>query len=191
MKSLPTFAIALLVAAGALSEAQGASATPAPQPSVEATSVQPTSAPPSEAPPAAPQVIPSPPQEAPPQAAVTQLQPPSPAAGQWVYTTQYGWVWMAYGAGYTSAPAGANGVPYAYVYYPSAGWTWLAAPWVLGFGPSPYFGVYGPARFGWYRPGFYGVGLRPGFGYRPYAGYHVGAFAGRGFHAAGRGFGRR
>ena len=77
---------------------------------------------------------------------------PAPASGQWVYTSQYGWVWMPYGAGYTYLPAGAY--PDMYVYFPVYGWRWVVAPWVWGIGPRPYFGVYGWARFGWYGHGF-------------------------------------
>jgi hypothetical protein len=77
---------------------------------------------------------------------------PGPASGQWVYTSQYGWVWMPYGSAYTYAPAGAY--PDMYVYFPSYGWRWVVAPWVWGIGPRPYFGVYGWARYGWYGHGF-------------------------------------
>ena len=196
MKTLPTLSLALLLVGTAVSSAHAAAATPAVQPALDATVAQPSSAPPNDAPPPAPQMVPAPPQQAPAQATTGQVQPPAASAGQWVFTTQYGWLWMGYGAQYASA---SGGVPYAYVYYPSTGWTWLAAPWVSGFGPRPYFGVYGAARFGWYRPGFYGPGYRAGFGYRPlYGGYHAaagfhGPVAGRGFHGgfAGRGFGRR
>src|ERR1700737_4895159 len=34
----------------------------------------------------------------------TQPQQPGPS-GQWVYTDQYGWVWMPYGAQYVYEPA--------------------------------------------------------------------------------------
>jgi hypothetical protein len=77
---------------------------------------------------------------------------PAPATGQWVYTAQYGWVWMPYGAAYTYLPAGAY--PDMYLYVPAYGWRWVVAPWVWGIGPSPYFGVYGWARFPWYGHGF-------------------------------------
>jgi len=80
-----------------------------------------------------------------------QMAPASPA-GQWVYTAQYGWVWMPYGSAYTYLPAGAY--PDMYVFFPAYGWRWVAAPWVWGVGPRPWFGVYGFARFGWYGRGF-------------------------------------
>jgi len=76
-------------------------------------------------------------------------------AGQWVYTQQYGWVWMPYGDEYTSVPPDGYGEPYEYVYYTAYGWTWVDAPWVWGIGPWPYFGVYGPSLFGWYGHGWW------------------------------------
>ena len=88
-----------------------------------------------------------------PPPAVAQVAPPvapsaaAPWAGQWVYTSQYGWVWMPYGSGYTVATAGDE--PEMYLYAPAFGWRWVVAPWVWGLGPRPYFGVFGWARFGW------------------------------------------
>ncbi len=131
-------------------------------------------APPSELPPAPPSEMPAAPQvEAPAQSGA-----PVPP-GQWVYTQQYGWVWMPYADAYTSVPANGSGEPYAYVYYPAySTWTWIAAPWVWGIGPWPVFGVYGPARFAWYGHGWWrypshwhyapsrawgGSGFRPGY----------------------------
>jgi hypothetical protein len=84
-----------------------------------------------------------------------QVRGPTTPAGQWIYTDQYGWIWMPYSDGYTYVPPDGYGEPYAYVYYPLYGWTWLAAPWVWGFGPWPYFGYYGPARFAWYGHGWW------------------------------------
>lgn len=95
---------------------------------------------------------PPPPSVTPP-APPVQVQAPvqtPPPRGQWVYTQQYGWIWMPYADNYTYVPADGYGAPYAYVYYPTYGWTWLVAPWIWGYGPWPYFGVYGPASFGWY-----------------------------------------
>jgi hypothetical protein len=87
-------------------------------------------------------------------------------AGQWVYTNQYGWVWMPYGADYTYV-AGANAA-YSYAYYPRFGWRWIAAPWVLGVGPTPNWGRPGPVHFAWYgRPAFHGYASRPVYG-RPF-----------------------
>jgi hypothetical protein len=56
---------------------------------------------------------------------------------------------MPYADAYTYVPPGA-GDPYMYVYYPAVGWTWLVAPWVWGWGPRPYFGIYAPWRFTWF-----------------------------------------
>ena len=41
-----------------------------------------------------------------------------------------------------------------YVYYPAVGWCWVVAPWLWGFGPMPFFGIYGPWHFGWYGHGY-------------------------------------
>jgi hypothetical protein len=55
---------------------------------------------------------------------------------------------MPYGDQYTYEGTAYDASPYAYVYYPSYGWTWLAAPWIWGWGAYPYFGVHGPLGFG-------------------------------------------
>ncbi len=70
--------------------------------------------------------------------------------GQWVYTAQYGWVWMPYASAYTYVPPDGYGEPYMYVYHPYYGWNWLGAPWVWGWGPWPVFGVAGPGFYAWY-----------------------------------------
>jgi hypothetical protein len=84
-----------------------------------------------------------------------EAQPVGPQqaeSGQWVYTGQYGWVWMPYDSADTYVPT--NGAPpEMYVYYPSAGWVWIAAPWVWGLGPRPYF-VFSTARYVWWGRGF-------------------------------------
>src|SRR5664279_4533883 len=119
--------------------------------------VQPSEAAPVQLPPPPPQQPPTPPaqtyQQAPqqqPYAPQAQVQVQDPG-GQWVYTTQYGWIWMPYGNQYTYEGTATDTQPYAYAYYPSYGWTWLAAPWVWGWGAYPYFGVLGPSHYGWYR----------------------------------------
>ncbi len=84
--------------------------------------------------------------------------------GQWVYTQQYGWIWMPYGDAYSYVPPDA-GEPYEYVYYPSYGWTWVVAPWIWGYGPWPYFGAFGPAHFAWYGFGYWRTPWR--WHYRP------------------------
>ncbi len=111
---------------------------------------------------------------------------PAPPAGQWVYTTQYGWVWLPYAQNYTYVNPAAD-TAYMYVYYPAYGWSWVASPWVLGIGPVPYWGVHGRVGFVWYsHPWFHAYGYyhhgvyAPGYhAYRP--GYHGG------YHGGGHG----
>ena len=105
--------------------------------------------------------------------------------GQWTYTQQYGWLWMPYDQRYTQVIDDAA-TAYEYVYYPAFGWSWVIAPWVLGFGVAPYWGALGPAHFAWYAHPWFRVGtahLRPSWG--------PGFAAHGGFgHGAGRGGGR-
>jgi hypothetical protein len=117
------------------------------------------SAPPAEAPPAPPSRTPP----APPAQAQAQGSPAP--AGQWVYTQQYGWVWMPYGDAYTYAPPDGYGEPYMYVYVPVTGWAWVGAPWVWGWGPWPFFGFIGPRHFAWYGHGWWRYPWR--WHYRP------------------------
>src|SRR5512143_507936 len=79
-------------------ESQAAPAQPPP-------SAEPGAPPPSQAP--------SPPFADEPRTAPLAQAP----AGQWIYTQQYGWVWMPYGDDYTYVPPDGYGEPYAYVYY--------------------------------------------------------------------------
>ncbi len=164
--------------------------------------VQPTSPTPTETPPPPADQPPPPQAEAQAQALQPtdlQVQQEPPSTGQWTYTAQYGWVWMPYGAQYTYEPSIEGGNPYAYVYYPVYGWTWVIAPWVWGWGSVPFYGHFGPWRFAWYRgptfrhPGWgYGIrrgwgvpahGIyRGGYGYRPGYGGHVGTGYRGGFH---------
>jgi hypothetical protein len=148
--------------------------------------VQPSTPAPTQAPPP-----PSGPIQAPPAHAEAPAQPPVP--GQWVYTDQYGWIWMPYGDKYTHVVPG-NEPPDMYVYEPSYGWCWVAAPWIWGWGPLPFFGVIGPVHFGWWGNGYghwYGFsgryrtwgrtgwGGRSGWGGRPGWGGRSGAWEGR------------
>ena len=141
------FATVLLLAigtAGAL--AQPAANPPPPSDAVDGepgadTNAQPSLPPPAENVPAPPPRPPAPPPQD-KQPAVT---------GQWMYTTQYGWVWIPYDARYTFEPDSAAAYPYQYAYRVNLGWRWLAAPWVWGWGPHPYFGYWGPWHFHWYR----------------------------------------
>lgn len=117
------------------------------------TLVQPTIPPPAEAPPAPPlHPPPRPRNEAEHRAQTPGLADPGATAdGQWVCTSQYGWVFMPYGAQYAYDSAEVDRYPYSYVYYPGFGWVWVAAPWVWGEGPYPYFGGSGPWHFLWYQ----------------------------------------
>jgi hypothetical protein len=122
--------------------AMGASAMADPPDNAQAQAQsQPRGAPPTAQPAPPPTDLPPPPQQAQPA--------PQESTGQWVHTDQYGWLWMPYGDNYVYAPADGSGYPYAYVYEPALGWTWLVAPWIWGWGPRPFFGIYGPGRFHW------------------------------------------
>jgi len=102
-----------------------------PQPSAPA---QPQAAPPQEVAPPEAEPAPTPP---PPQAVAPSTTPPSSwvysyPTGQWVYTSDRGWVWVPAGATTTVV----EGVPYAFLYTPIFGWTWYVSPW--GWGPYRY-----------------------------------------------------
>jgi hypothetical protein len=93
-------------------------------------------------------------------------------AGQWVFTSQYGWVWMPHGNSFTFLPS--NGAPpNMFVFYPAVGWSWVVAPWVWGWGTMPWFGFAGWGGYPWYGSGF---GRWHGFA-RPFA--HAGWNSGR------------
>jgi hypothetical protein len=132
---LAVLAVSTLAAAAPMAAHAGDPAAPADQ------AAQPTPPPP-----------PPPPEQ--PIAVVPESATPStpgPAAyGQWVFTSQYGWVFMPWSDRYTSLPPDDYGDPYQYLYEPTVGWTWVVAPWIWGWGPWPYFGPWGPARFGWW-----------------------------------------
>ncbi|HEY6098872.1 MAG TPA: hypothetical protein VIW03_05555 [Anaeromyxobacter sp.] len=149
-----------------------------PDAGMAAEAAPPPTPPPSELPPAlSSESPPSPP---------AQAEQASPPPGQWVYTQQYGWIWMPYSDRYTYAPPGGYGEPHVYVYYPAYGWTWLAAPWVWGVGPWPFFGVMGPARFAWYVHGWWRYPAR--WRYAPVRGGHFGMRPAPAFrHGAGFG----
>lgn len=97
-----------------------------------------------------------------------------PQGGQWVFNTDYGWIWAPNGEGYTYYPA--SGYPYTYVYEPAYGWNWIVAPWVFGgYWPwhyipyaGPFFGRYGwyHGHWGWYHPWGYYHGYRAFYGAR-------------------------
>jgi hypothetical protein len=68
-------------------------------------------------------------------------------AGQWVYLSGQGWVWVPSGAAATET----HGVPYVYLYTPAYGWTWYVSPW--GWGPYRY-GLW--VRHPWHPAGLHG-----------------------------------
>ena len=109
-------------------------------------------------------------------------QPAPAATGQWVYTTQNGWLWMPYGQSYTYVNTDTS-LAYEYAYYPAFGWHWVPAPWVLGIGPSPYWGGYGYSRFAWHAHPWFETNRHAGGGYQMHAS-HMGM---RGFHGGGHG----
>lgn len=126
--------ILMLVASvsGCVTAPVQADATPAGLASSASTAAVPPAPPPAAAPPAP-----------------AGAQPTAIPDGQWVFTSQYGWVWMPYGAAYTYLPAAPDAVPSMYVYTPVFGWRWVAAPWVWGLGPRPWFAL-APRHFAWY-----------------------------------------
>jgi hypothetical protein len=140
---------------------------------VPVQSVQPSSPKPTDMPPPPPTETPAPPAND--TEATTQHVAPT---GQWVYTDPYGWIWMPYGDAYSYAPPNGD-IPDMYVYYPTVGWCWVVAPWLWGFGPMPFFGVYGPWHFGWY-----GHGYGHWYGFVGHHGYH--GWAGHGYWHGGR-----
>jgi hypothetical protein len=126
--------------------------------------------------------IPAPPQPA----GAPPVAGPALPDGQWIYTSQYGWLWAPYGQPYTYVDPGTY-ASYEYVYYPAFGWRWLSSPWVLNVGPNPYWGVRGRAGFAWYaHPWFQSHTAHYGRDY--HATPHAAAHASFGFHGGGGGF---
>jgi len=164
--------IALLAFSGQMAladEAQSPAAQPVQQDQqVQADQAQqPTVAAPAETPPAPPATPPAPPNELLNSDDMGQVQADE---GQWVYTAQYGWVWMPYGDAYTQvSPDGT--VATTYVYEPDVGWLWVLAPWVLGWGPVPYWGVPGVIHLGWHAHPWFHRGAYWGRSY--YGGHRI------------------
>ena len=172
------------LAASSAARADNQAVASAPASEAQPSAPEPTAPPPAPAPrtppPPSAQPIETPP---PPAATVVRGAPPA-AAGQWVYTQQYGWLWMPYDQGYTYVVDNAA-LAYEYVFYPSFGWRWVVAPWVLGFGLAPHWGALGPGHFAWYARPWFRVGtahLRPSWGraVAPRSFSHGGHFAGHG-----------
>jgi hypothetical protein len=126
-------------------------AQPQPPPPLPDENARPPTPPPDAQPPPPPP-SPPPPISQPMQPAQTN-PPPAPAPsnvnGEWVYTAQYGWIWIPYDQQYTYVNVN-SGVAFEFAFYPRFGWRWVLAPWVLGLGPGPYF-IHGPRLFAWYR----------------------------------------
>jgi len=161
------------VAFGQANSDPNAMAAPAPPP--PGITPPPSEPAPSEAPPPPPAQEPQP-APAPQADSQSESSPPPPAAdmpaGQWVYTNQYGWLWMPHAQQYTYIPGDAQVFPDQYVYYPVYGWRWVVAPWVYGYGPAPYWGVWGPSYFVWYAHPWFRVGGYWGWGgYRGWGHY--------------------
>src|SRR5512138_3019027 len=161
MKRLAAILLAACVPAAGIAQSFDAEWASADQPPAAPAT------PPSSAPEATPPAPPAQPPQPPAQQQATQQTP----AGQWVYTQQYGWIWIPYGEGYSYIPPDGVGEPYLYAYYPAYGWTWIGAPWVWGIGPWPYF-VVGPAYFGWYSYGYWRTPWRWRYAPVPYRGVH-------------------
>lgn len=166
-----TFLALLITVAPALDFAQ-----PVAEPNVPSTPPPPDAAPaqgppPPEAPP--PEAPPPPPLQGSPAAQPgVSPQPGAAPAGQWVYTNQYGWLWMPYGQQYAYIPSDPRTFPDQYVYYPVYGWRWVVAPWIYGYGPSPYWGAPGLRLFAWYAHPWFRVGGYWGWGgYRGWGNY--------------------
>lgn len=191
MKTSQTVSLCFLLLGPGVARAQGTSVINQatgldPQPRTASEEVQPTTVAPSQAPPVPPQQPPPPPGQNQGQAQQQVQQTASPqaaGAGQWVDTSEYGWIWMPYGEQYTYEGMANDASPYSYAYYPSYGWMWLAAPWVWGWGSYPYFGPLGPSGFGWYR-GLY----RAGYGWGGYRGGGRGGYGMGGGNGGGVGY---
>ena len=106
--------------------------------------------------------------------------PAVPAQGQWVYTDQYGWIWVPEG----STTVYVQEQPYVYLYTPTYGWTWYGSPWGPGryyYGPWVHH-VWGAPRV-WHRGGWYAphVVVRPHVYAAPRV-YRGGGYGHRGGH---------
>jgi len=197
MRKLAVFILSLVLVPAIASAAQSAGPPPPPD-AQDVETARPQDAEPGVQPPAPPAVPPSRTSDN-DQVGILQgsdgdaysaqsapASPPPNQTGQWVYTSQYGWVWMPYGQQYVDEGTYGAASPYQYVYCVGLGWSWVAAPWLWGWGAYPYFGVWGPSHFAWYR-GLY----RSGYGwgrYRggsPRGGYYAGGYSrgGGAYHA--------
>src|SRR5437016_14229050 len=94
--------------------------------------VQPTAPPPASQPPPPPPSAPPTAQPIePPQVTANTAPAPSSLPGEWVYTAQYGWVWMPYDKQYTHATDTSRRA-YMYVYYLAFGCSSFLSHRLLG-----------------------------------------------------------
>ena len=120
---LPAAVLIASVAARAETPAATSSPSAAPPTAAQAP-LQPPAPAPKETPPPPATQAPPPPHAQPiePPAAENAPRSPAPApappAGQWVYTRQYGWLWMPYEQAYTYVVPDAA-LAYMFVYYPN------------------------------------------------------------------------
>ena len=121
----------------------------------------------------APTWVPPPPTEVNVQTGEEVVVQATAPAGQWVFTSQYGWIWMPHGNAFTFLPSN-GGTPNMFVYYPAVGWSWVIAPWVWGWGAMPWVGFAGWGGYPWFGHGW---GTWYGFA-RPfaYAGWYGGGY---------------
>ncbi len=133
----------------------------------------------------APTWVPPPPTEVDAETGTEVAVQASAPAGQWVFTSQYGWIWMPFGSGFTFVPV-SGATPNMFVYYPVVGWTWVIAPWVWGWGPQPWCAA------GWGGYPWWGWGFGRWYGFAgPYssAAWHGGGYWGGGrWHGVGGGY---
>jgi hypothetical protein len=183
MSRVAPFALVFALSGSAFAQQQPAP-QPAPQPAAQVQAPpSPPSAPPSAPPPQQAQPQPAQPapqgqqapdgQPQPPQVVYQQEQEAPPPAsqwvysypsGQWVFTSEYGWIWVP--AGSTTTPE--EGVPYTYLYTPTYGWNWYISPWGVG---AYHYGLW--VRHPW-RP----MGWRGGWVAGPRVFVHLGGHAG-------------
>ena len=160
----PITRLALVLAAVPALAAAQFNPPPPPADVAPPEAVTPPGPPPSEPPP-------PPPETSPPEYPATPgAPPPQPAAapaGEWVYTAEYGWLYMPLDRQFVYIPPDPHVFPEEYVYYPAYGWRWVVSPWVYGYGPQPRWGRAGPTVFVWYAHPWFRVG-----GYRGWGGYH-------------------
>jgi hypothetical protein len=73
------------------------------------------------------------------------------AGGSWVYTLEYGRIWVPYANEHTYGGMAAAASPYWYSYRPLYERLWLAEPWLWSLDVQPDFGPLGPSGLEWYR----------------------------------------